>query len=131
MVEQLESLCTGAQEETDLRPPLALLAGREVQVGEDELHGARRRALLLLAAGGDPELGLVLDGRAVTALADELDSSERRAALRRGLEALRDPAAGLPHSAAALAALLEDEGLAWRAYACALLAEELAGEPAN
>src|SRR5437588_12090178 len=90
VVEGLESLGASAQgERTDLRPPLALLAGRNLELDEDELHGARRRALLLLAAGGDPERGLVLDGRAVVALADELMTSGRLAALTRGLESLR------------------------------------------
>ncbi len=112
----------------DLRPPLALLAGQELQLEEDELHGGRRRALLLLAAGGDPERGLVLDGRAVTALAEELDRPERRAALLKNLELLREPARELPETTAALEALVADEGLAWRAFACALLADELAGE---
>ncbi|HEY3207723.1 MAG TPA: hypothetical protein VGJ58_12285, partial [Gaiellaceae bacterium] len=68
----LESLdAVGA--ETDLRPAVALLAARDLELEPDELTAARRRALLLLAAGGDPHRGLVLDGRAVTALADELD----------------------------------------------------------
>ena len=44
---------------------LASLAGREIPLEEAELHGAARRALLLLAAGGDPERGLDLNGRAV------------------------------------------------------------------
>lgn len=121
----LESLeASGA----DLRPPLALLAGQELELEEDELHGARRRAVLLLAAGGDPEQGLVLDGRAVMALAEELDRPDRRAALLENLQSLREPAGELPETTAALEALLADEGLAWRALACALLAEELAGE---
>lgn len=112
----------------DLRPPLALLAGQELQLDEAELHGPRRRALLLLAAGGDPERGLVLDGRAVTALAEELDRPERRAALLENLRLLREPAHELPEATAALEALLGDEELAWRALSCALLAEELTGD---
>jgi uncharacterized protein YbjT (DUF2867 family) len=120
----LESLEAAA---TDLRPPLALLAGQGLALEEDELHGARRRALLLLAAGGDPERGLVLDGRAVTALADELDTPERRATLSTGLEELRQPSEGLAEATAALEALLDDSDLAWRAFACALLAEEIGG----
>jgi hypothetical protein len=121
----LESLeASGA----DLRPPLALLAGQELELEEDELHGARRRAVLLLAAGGDPEQGLVLDGRAVMALAEELDRPDRRAALLENLQSLREPAGELPETTAALEALLADEELAWRALACALLAEELTGD---
>src|SRR5689334_839854 len=82
--------------ETDLRPAIALLAGRELAIDEAELNPARRRALLLLAAGGEPHLGLVLDGRAVVALADELDMPARRGELRRGLAELEGAAAS-PH----------------------------------
>ena len=105
---------------------LAWIAGAELPIGEDELRGAVRRAMLLLAAGGDPHRGLELDGRAVTALAAELDRPERREALARSLEALRVEAAGLLVSEAALDALLGDPDLAWRAYAAGLLGEELA-----
>ena len=51
----------------------------------DELRAATRRAQLVLAAGGDPHRGLDLDGPAVERLAEELDSTERRAALEHGL----------------------------------------------
>jgi hypothetical protein len=107
---------------------LAWIAGADVPVGEDELRGAVRRAMLLLAAGGDPHRALELDGRAVTALAAELDRRERRTELARGLEALRAEAAGLPAAEAALEALLEDGDLAWRSYAAGLLGEELADD---
>jgi hypothetical protein len=113
--------------ELDLLPPLALVAGQAVPLDPDELHGARRRALLLLAAGGDPQLGLELDGRAVRALADELRSEERQHLLTATLEDLRAEAAQLPLVSSALERLARDEDLAWRAFACALLAEELAG----
>ena len=105
---------------------LAWLAGAELPVGEDELRGAVRRAMLLLAAGGDPNRGLELDGRAATALAAELDQPERREALARSLEALWAEATGLPGVEAALESLLGDPDLAWRAYAAGLLGEELA-----
>jgi hypothetical protein len=95
-------------------------------MGENELRGGLRRALLLLAAGGDPRRGLELDGRAVTALAAELDLPERRSALLDGVEGLRAEAEGLPAVCAALDVLLDDAGLAWRAYAAGLLGEELA-----
>ncbi len=110
--------------ETDLRPALALLAGRDLEIDEAELNPARRRALLLLAAGGDPHAGLVLEGRGVTALAEELDRPDRRRELRRGLGELAGEPAG-PEVAAALGDLLADGDTAWRAYACALLADEL------
>jgi hypothetical protein len=105
---------------------LAWIAGAELPIGEDELRGAIRRAMLLLATGGDPHRALELDGRAVTALAGELDRPERREALARALEALRAEATGLVGAEAALDVLLGDPDLAWRAYAAGLLDEELA-----
>jgi hypothetical protein len=97
---------------------LALRAGREVPLDENELRGALRRSLLLLASGGDPHRGLELDGREVVALADELDSPERRDALLAGLSALAGEAPDAE-------LLLDEPELAWRLYACGLLAEEL------
>ncbi|HEX5449028.1 MAG TPA: hypothetical protein VFW85_03120, partial [Gaiellaceae bacterium] len=43
----------------DPLPVLAYLAGAAVEIDVGELNGARRRAMLLVAAGGDPhrELG--------------------------------------------------------------------------
>jgi hypothetical protein len=111
--------------DVDLRPALALLAGRDVELDEEELNAARRRAMLLLAAGGDPHGGLALEGRAVTALADDLETDDRRAALANAVASLRDQAAGLQWVAAALDAMVRDERSAWRSFACALLAEEL------
>jgi hypothetical protein len=111
--------------DADIRPALALLAAREPLVEPDELNPALRRAMLLLAAGGDPHRELELDGRAVEALAAELDRSERRAEVSRGLDGLREGAAGLANVSPALEELLLDADLAWRAYACALLADEL------
>ena len=104
---------------------LASVAGQEVQIDEDEAHGACRRALLLLAAGGDPDRGLDLNGRAVTALAEEMRTVDRQLALERGLDELKAQAKGLPHVSEALAALRATPDVAWRAYACSLLAEEL------
>jgi hypothetical protein len=114
-----------AASEADVRPALALLAVPEPLVDPDELKPAIRRAMLLLAAGGNPHRELELDGRAVTALAAELDRPERRAVVSRGLEALRDDAPGLDNVSSAIDELLLDAGLAWEAYACALLADEL------
>ena len=57
---------------------LAFVAGRQVELDAEELNGALRRAMLLLAAGGDPHRELALDSRAVVALADELDAEPRR-----------------------------------------------------
>ena len=77
-------------------PALAYAAGLGVELDADEARGATRRSLLLLAAGGDPNRGLDLDGRAVTALADELDDPGRRARLAAGLVPLSEAAAALP-----------------------------------
>jgi hypothetical protein len=110
---------------TDIRPALALVAGQDLTVDAAELGPALRRAMLLLATGGDPHRELELDGRAVTALAAELDTPERRAEISRGLEGLRGDADGLVSVSPALDELLLDASLAWRAYACALLAGEL------
>jgi hypothetical protein len=106
-------------------PLLAFVAGGEVELHEDELRPARRRAMLVLAAGGDPRRELEIDSRAVLVLADDLDSPERRGALRAGLAALHAPASGLQRVSRLLAELEADSALAWRAYAWALLAEEL------
>ena len=113
------------QAEADIRPALALLAAPEPLVEPGELTPAIRRAMLLLAAGGDPHRELELEGRAVTALAAELDRPDRRAEVSRGLDALRDDAAGLDNVSPAIEELLLDAGLAWQAYACALLADQL------
>jgi hypothetical protein len=106
-------------------PLLAFVAGGDVELHEDELRPARRRAMLVLAAGGDPRRELEIDSRAVLVLADDLDSPERRGALLTGLAALRAPASGLQRVSRLLAELEADSALAWRAYAWALLAEEL------
>ena len=107
---------------------LASVAGADVALDEDERHGATRRALLLLAAGGDPMQGLDLNGRAVSGLAADLDEPERREALSAALGALSAEAEGLPHVSEALRALLDAPDVAWRAYACSILAQELAAE---
>jgi hypothetical protein len=104
---------------------LASVAGENVAVDEDEVHGASRRALYLLAAGGDPERGLDLNGRAVAALADDLRTVDRQLALESGIAELRAQAKGLPHVSEAVHALADAPDVAWRAFACSLLAEEL------
>ena len=104
---------------------LALVAGAELELPEEELNASLRRAVLLLATGGDPRRELELGGRAVTALAADLDGPERRRQLAEQLTTLRRPAAGLPLVEGALARLLSDAELAWQAFACAVLAHEL------
>jgi hypothetical protein len=104
---------------------LCLLAGQAVDVDPDELNGAIRRAELLLATGGDPRRAPDLYGRAVTAIAADLDRHERRLALRSGLQGLLPAAVGHPEVEQALRQLIGDENLAWQAYALSLLADAL------
>ncbi len=120
-----ELLTNLARSSADLPASLAYLAGTAVELDADELHAALRRAELLLAAGGDPRRELEPDGRAVSALADDLDGAGARAQLRSSLEQLAAGADGLPGVSAALAGLLGDDDLAWRTFACARLAEAL------
>ena len=103
---------------------LAYVAAQGIDFGAD-LNAARRRAVLLLATGGDPRRGLDLDGRAVTALASDLDASSRRQLLERRLIALREEAEPFPQVRDALDTLLANSELAWRALAAALIAEDL------
>jgi hypothetical protein len=109
----------------EVGPMLAYVAGRGVSIEEDELNAATRQAVLLLAAGGDPTRGLELDGRAVTALAETVDSSDRRLALMRGINELVGRSAELPLIRDTLFSLAAEPELAWRSFAAALLAEEL------
>lgn len=100
----------------------------QVPMDDAELKAARRRAMLVLAAGGDPHRELALGDVAVERLAAELDRPERRAALTAALGGLAGDAAGLPAVTGMLATLLDDPELAWRTYALALLADELADD---
>lgn len=104
---------------------LALVAREQVSIPDEELQSALRRALLVLAAGGDPHRELELDGPAVTRFADELDAPGRRAELDASLRSLHEQGAGLPRASFLLEALIEDRDLAWRSLAVALLADEL------
>ena len=107
---------------------LCFLAGRNVTLDEHERDAALRRSELLLAAGGDPRRPLELYGRAVTALAEDLDDPAARAQLAAGLDTLTPAIEGLRGAAEALRLLGRDGDLAWQCYAMALLAEELGGE---
>lgn len=105
---------------------LCYLAGREVALDEQEVNAALRRAELLLATGGDPRRRLELYGRAVSAVARDLDEPAARVQLQAGLAALAEATAGLRAAGEALRLLRADGDLAWQCFACALLAEELA-----
>ena len=118
-----------ASEQEDLAVALvtlAAVAGADIAMDEDELRASGRRALFVLAAGGDPTRGLDLDGPAVERLAADLDDPQRRESLEEGLERLEHVAGGLPHVSEVLHGLRDAPETAWRAYACSLLAEALA-----
>ena len=96
---------------------LAYVAGQEVRLEDQERDAALRRALFVFAAGGDLHRDPTLDDPAVIELASDLDSADRRKALTAGLDRVE----GEPQ----LLERLLDEELAWRAYACGLLADVL------
>jgi hypothetical protein len=111
---------------TELLVVLCWLVRDEVRIDEGELNGARRRAMFVLAAGGDPHRDVGLDSVAAERLADELDTAERREQLATALGEL--PTDELPTIAAAVESLHADPELAWRSFALCLLADELADE---
>jgi hypothetical protein len=132
LVDLEEGLAASTDDETDLLATalvvLASVAGANVPLDDDERRGATRRALLRLAAGGDPSRGLDLNGPAVTELAEELRDIDRQIALETGFRELAAQSTGLPHVSEALHGLMHAPDIGWRAYACSLLAEDLGGE---
>ena len=108
----------------DVDVSVAWLVRDDVGLDEDELNGARRRAMFVLAAGGDPHRDLSPNSVAAERLADELDSPARRVALDAALAAL--DTSGLPRIRDAVATLRADPERAWRTLALALLADEIA-----
>jgi hypothetical protein len=100
----------------------------DVELDEAERKAALRRAMLVLAAGGDPHRELDHGSVAVERLADELDAPERRGSLAAALAALADEAEGLTTVSDALGTLQGEPDLAWRTLALALLADALADE---
>jgi len=107
---------------------LVWLVAGDLGIEASELAASRRRAMFVLAAGGDPHRELNHDAIAVERLATELDTPERRQALAAALGALAEDADGLATVTEALAVLRGEPELAWRSLALALLADELAGE---
>src|SRR5579864_7977347 len=105
---------------------LTWLVSGEVGIDEGDLNAARRRAMFVLAAGGDPHREIDHDSVAAERLANELDTPERRTALAQALDGLAGDAEGLPAVAAALESLRSEPDLAWSSLALALLADELA-----
>ena len=107
----------------DLGVTIAWLVRDDVRFDEQALNAARRRAMLVLAAGGDPHRDLQPDAVAAERLAAELDSPERRQELEAALASL--DTSGLPRIAEAVKTLRSDPEAAWRTLALALLADEL------
>jgi hypothetical protein len=108
----------------ELLVALVWLVLAELPIGEDELNAARRRAMFVLASGGDPHRELDFNSVAAERLAAELDTPERREALASALGAL--DASGLPRVEEGLNTLQAEPELAWRSLGLALLADELA-----
>jgi hypothetical protein len=116
------------ESDLDLRVALAWLVRDEVGIDQDDLNASRRRAMFVLAAGGDPYRELDYDSVAAERLAQELDTPERRVALAAALDRLVPEAEGLPSVSEALAILRGQPDLAWRSLALALIADEIAEE---
>ena len=110
----------------ELLVALVWLVLADIEIHEEELNGARRRAMLVLAAGGDPHRELDFHSVAAERLAAELDSPARRKALNDALERL--PAADLWTVQQGIETLEGDPDLAWRCLGLALLADELADD---
>ena len=110
----------------ELLVALVWLVLGDLPIADAELNASRRRAMFILAAGGDPHRDLDLNTVAAERLAGELDSPERRQALHDALGTLG--AEGLPAVQDGLSALQTDPELAWRCLGLALLADELADE---
>jgi hypothetical protein len=109
---------------------LCFLAGRHVRLDPEARNAAVRRAQLLLVAGGDPRRRLALYGRAVSALAEDLDTPAARHELAQGLDDLVDDVAGLRGATESLQLLRNDPDLAWQAFALSVIADELSGADA-
>ncbi len=118
--EELEHL---EESDLDLGVTIAWLVRAAVRFDEHELNAARRRAMFVLAAGGDPHRDLQPDAVAAERLAAELDTPERRQELDAALAAL--DTSGLPRVAETVRTLRADPETAWRALALALLADEI------
>jgi len=109
----------------DPLPVLAYVAGRDVEVDDAELNGAKRRAITVQAAGGDAQREPSVNDVAVKRLAVELYTDDRRAQLGRAIDELALRARELPRVREAVLFLARDVDLAWRLFALGLVAEDL------
>jgi hypothetical protein len=115
----------GEEHPSDAFIALALIAGQGIEIDEDELQGAVKRALLVLAAGGDPTRGIDLAGRGIETIAEDLDSPVRRKLLMEGLESIRLRAVQRDALHEVIVALEADPETAWRAFSAARMVELL------
>jgi hypothetical protein len=122
----LEHVEASGTAEADAAAAVAFAASISLGVEADVVAGPIRRALLLLAAGGDPHRALDADGRAVRSLADELEGLVSDDEVAAAFDAVRTRAHGLPTIEATAAALAADPAAGRRALALALLGAELA-----
>jgi len=95
-----------------------------VEIPEEELNEALRRALVVRAVEGSPQREVGLEEDAVARLAAELASGARRESLIVSVDALRDGGLG-PKALVSADVLLADVDLAWRCFAAGELAAEL------
>jgi hypothetical protein len=107
---------------------VAYAAGRAVALDEREVAAALRRSVFVLAAGGDPHRHLHIDAPAVHTLAADIDDPSARGELLASLRGAAAHADALPRVSATITKLLNDPDVAWRTFACALLAEEVGGD---
>ena len=128
----LEHVEVSGPSEADAAAAVAFAASLSVPLDETALAAPLRRALLLLAAGGDPHRALDVDGRAVRALAVELEALVGDDELAAAFGSVHARARGLPAIEAAAAVLAADPARGRSALALALLGAELADdEPAR
>jgi hypothetical protein len=105
---------------------LSYIAGLRLELPDVEVTEARRRAMLLLATGGDPRRELGVDEPAVKSVALDLHTDSRQAELAAALDELARQSRDLPRVRAAALFLAADVDLAWRLFALGLVAEEIA-----
>ena len=122
----LEHVEASGPSEADAAAAAAFAASLSLPLEDDALAGPLRRALLLLAAGGDPHRALGADARAVRALAEDLEALVSDDELAAAFGSVHTRARGLPRIEAAATALAADAAAARHALALALLGAELA-----
>ena len=125
MRDLLRQLEEQAGAELDVEPALCYLAVSRLGLDEEEVRGAARRALLVLAAGGDPTRELDAGDPAVARFATDLVAPARIEALVAALREIAEQATAAPRVAATARALADQPGDAWHLAAAALLADHL------